>query len=122
MTKNFFLQHIFFIFFLLSATTMNAQDYTLANNQLTAQQKSIVSIAALAAYGNLDSLKNHLQAGLDAGLSINEIKEVLVQLYAYCGFPRSLNGINTFRSVLEERKAKGINDAVGKEVILHSDS
>jgi alkylhydroperoxidase/carboxymuconolactone decarboxylase family protein YurZ/quinol monooxygenase YgiN len=101
---------------------MNAQDHTLPNNQLTAQQKSVVSIAALTAFGNLDSLKNHLHAGLDAGLSINEIKEVLVQLYAYCGFPRSLNGINTFRSVMEERKENGINDAVGKEVIPHSNS
>ena len=40
---------------------------------------------------------------------------MLVQLYAYCGFPRSLQGINTLMSALEERKAKGIKDVVGKE-------
>jgi hypothetical protein len=44
--------------------------------------------------------------------AVNEIKEVLIQMYAYCGFPRSLNGINIFMSVLEERKKKGINKAV----------
>lgn len=33
-------------------------------------------------------------------ITINEIKEVLVQMYAYCGFPRSLNGINTFMTVV----------------------
>lgn len=36
-------------------------------------------------------------------------------MYAYCGFPRSLNGINTFMTVLEERKAKGIKDVEGKD-------
>jgi 4-carboxymuconolactone decarboxylase len=55
-----------------------------------------------------------LNLGLDAGLMVNEIKETLVQLYAYCGFPRSLNAINAFIVVLDERKAKGITDVEGK--------
>jgi len=54
----------------------------------------------------LEHLKTQLNTGLDAGITINEITEVLVQLYAYCGFPRSLNGITTFMAVLEERKPK----------------
>jgi len=82
---------------------------------LNTQQQSIVSIAALTAVGDIEHLKTQLNTGLDAGLTINEIKEVLVQLYAYCGFPRSLNGINTFMSVVAERKAKGITDVEGKE-------
>ena len=82
---------------------------------LNAQEQSIVRIASFTAVGNLPSLKTHLNAGLDAGLTINEIKEVLVQMYAYCGFPRCLNGINTFMTVVEERKAKEISDVVGKE-------
>jgi 4-carboxymuconolactone decarboxylase len=85
-----------------------------ANQPLNAQQQSIVSIAALTATGDLENLKTQLNAGLDAGLTLNEIKEILVQMYAYCGFPRSLNGINTFMSVVEERKAKGITDVEGK--------
>jgi 4-carboxymuconolactone decarboxylase len=32
-------------------------------------------------------------------LTVNEIKEILVQMYAYAGFPRSLNGINAFMAV-----------------------
>jgi alkylhydroperoxidase/carboxymuconolactone decarboxylase family protein YurZ/quinol monooxygenase YgiN len=59
-----------------------------------------------------------LNTGLDAGLTINEIKEALVQLYAYCGFPRSLNAINTLMSVLGERKVKGIKDEEGKDATL----
>ena len=96
--------------------TMNAQNNIHANQSLNAQQESIVSIAALTAVGDLANLKTQLNTGLDAGLTVNEIKEVLVQLYAYCGFPRSLNAINTFMSVVEERKAKGIKDVEGKDV------
>jgi 4-carboxymuconolactone decarboxylase len=99
----------------LSMNTMNAQNNIKANLSLSPQQQSIVSISALTAVGNIEQLKTQLNTGLDAGLTINEIKEVLVQLYAYCGFPRSLNAINTFMIVVEERKSKGITDVEGKE-------
>ncbi len=85
-----------------------------AQQTLTAKQAGIVTIAALATKGDLLSLKKALHAGLDSGLSINEAKEVLVHLYAYAGFPRSLNAITTLQSVVDERKAKGINDVPGK--------
>jgi len=52
---------------------------------------------------------------LDAGLTENEIKEVLVQMYAYAGFPRSLNGLGAFLGVVDARKARGIADTVGPE-------
>lgn len=48
-------------------------------------------------------------------MTVNEVKEVLVQMYAYCGFPRSLNGINTLIAVLDERKAAGIVDEIGRD-------
>jgi len=85
------------------------------NQQLTSKQQSIVQIAALTAKGELQDLKPALNKGLNAGLTVNEIKEVLVHLYAYCGFPRSIRGLQTFMEVLDERKAKGITDIVGKE-------
>jgi 4-carboxymuconolactone decarboxylase len=56
-----------------------------------------------------------LNEGLDAGLTVSEIKEILVQMYAYAGFPRSLNGIDTFMGVLKEREQKGIKDKPGRE-------
>jgi alkylhydroperoxidase/carboxymuconolactone decarboxylase family protein YurZ len=84
-------------------------------NSLDKRQQKTVTIAANTAVGNLEQLKQELNGGLDAGLTVNEIKEVLVHLYAYCGFPRSLQGVNTFMAVLEERKTKGINDNWGRE-------
>ncbi len=82
---------------------------------LSATQQSIVPIAAFTANGHLQKLKTALNEGLDAGLTISEIKEILIQMYAYAGFPRSLNGINTFMDVLEERKQRGIKDVPGRE-------
>lgn len=92
---------------------MNTKD-RIENQSLTVKQKSIVAIASLTAKGDLGKLQRALTDGLDAKLTVNEIKEVLVQMYAYAGFPRSLNGISTFMKVLEERKKKGITDEEGK--------
>jgi alkylhydroperoxidase/carboxymuconolactone decarboxylase family protein YurZ len=82
---------------------------------LNPKQQCIITIAAFTAVGDLDRLKPALNDALDAGLSINEINEILVQMYAYAGFPRSLNGINTFMSVVDERKAKGLKDPKGRK-------
>ena len=82
---------------------------------LNSRQQSIVEIASSAGRGDLEILKPALAAGLDNGLTINEIREVLVHAYAYCGFPRSLRALQTFISVLNERKAQGIDDVVGKD-------
>lgn len=81
---------------------------------LTAKEKSMISISALTAKGNLRDLEKALEQGLKNGLTVNEIKELLVQVYAYAGFPRSLNGLAAFSAVLEKRKAQGINDVIGK--------
>lgn len=85
------------------------------NDMLSKKQQKIVTISSFTAKGELDKLKPELVAGLEAGLTVNEIKEVLVHLYAYSGFPRSLRGLQTFMTVLDERKAKGINDNWGRE-------
>jgi len=77
-------------------------------------QQSIVAISAFTANGDLERLQSALHDGLDAGLSISEIKEILVQLYAYAGFPRSLNAIQTFMAVVEERQSKGVEDRQAK--------
>ena len=85
------------------------------HHALTPRQQSIIPIATFTADGDMDRLKPALNQGLDAGLTVNEIKEVLVHLYAYTGFPRSLNALSAFMEVMDERKAKGIEDVVGKE-------
>ena len=82
---------------------------------LTAKQKGIIPIAAFTANGDIEKLKIALNEGQDAGLTVNEIKEVIVHLYAYVGFPRSLNGIHAFMAVVDDRKNRGITDEIGKD-------
>ncbi|MDD2465585.1 MAG: carboxymuconolactone decarboxylase family protein [Desulfobulbus sp.] len=94
-------------------TILEAQ--TMTDAGLNVKQEKVVTIAAFTARGDLFKLKAALSDGLDAGLTVNEIKELLVQMYAYAGFPRSLNGINTFMEVLEERDQRGVKDEVGRE-------
>src|SRR5438046_614169 len=101
--------------FLLSFAAISEAHTMDAHQALSAKQHSIIPIAALTATGDLDKLRTALHAGLDAGLTVNEIKEILVQMYAYAGFPRSLNGITTFMAVMDERQAQGITDEMGKE-------
>ena len=82
---------------------------------LTDRQAGIVPVAAFTARGDIPKLKVAFNEALDAGLTINEIKEVLVQMYAYAGFPRSLNGINAFNEVVKQRQASGKKDVSGAE-------
>jgi alkylhydroperoxidase/carboxymuconolactone decarboxylase family protein YurZ len=98
------------VLFLITRMTTHAQ----ATALLTARQQALVSISAYTAKGDLPHLRTALTQGLEAGLTVNEEKEVLVQLYAYCGFPRSLSGINTLMQLLDERKAQGQHDVVGR--------
>ena len=65
----------------------------------------------------MDKLNAALNQGLDAGLTINETKEILVQLYAYTGFPRSLNALSELMKVVEARKQRGIKDVEGKDPV-----
>jgi 4-carboxymuconolactone decarboxylase len=94
---------------------LKAQNNMNKNKELSPGEQSIVAISAYTAKGDLSKLKTALNEGLESGISINQIKEVLVHLYAYCGFPRSIRGLQTFMEVLNERKARGINDVSGAE-------
>lgn len=82
--------------------------------QLSEKQQAILPITAFTASGDMERLNPALRQGLDAGLTVNEIKELLGQMYAYVGFPRSLNALSEFMTLIEDRKARGINDSLGR--------
>jgi 4-carboxymuconolactone decarboxylase len=81
---------------------------------LSVRQQAIIPIAAFAAAGDIPRLGPALNLGLDAGLTVNDAKEVLVQVYAYAGFPRSLNALGELMKVVEARKQRGVKDAEGQ--------
>ena len=107
------IKSILFVMTVALITTVNAQ--TTGSQDLDKKQQAIVRIAALTGKGDLEKLSTELNAGLDAGLTVNQIKEALMHVYAYAGFPRSLRGLQTFMAVVDERKAKGIEDVIGPD-------
>lgn len=100
---------------------VTAQQKSVMEETLSSKQQSMISIAAVAAKGDLAKLKNEMNTGLGTGLTISQIKEAMIHLYAYAGFPRSLRGLQTLMAVIDERKAKGITDQKGQEASPVSD-
>ncbi|MEZ9746695.1 carboxymuconolactone decarboxylase family protein [Vibrio splendidus] len=71
---------------------------------LDLKSREIATVAALTALGNCAlQLKVHLNAALNVGCSEEEIKEVILQMSVYAGFPAALNGMFAFKEVLAER-------------------
>ncbi len=99
-----------------------SQQKTVQEQQLTVNQQMLITISAYAAKGDLNNLENSMNKALDAKLSINEAKEALMHLYAYCGFPRSLRALQTLMKVIADRKAKGIIDLQGPVATVITDT
>lgn len=70
---------------------------------LALRDREIATIAALCAMGNAQpQLKVHIQAGLNVGLSQEEIKEIIIQMSVYAGFPAALNGMSAAKEVFAD--------------------
>lgn len=96
--------------------------YSEANRVLAEREQAIVTVASYTGKGDLENLKQAFVQALDAGMTVNEINEVVIHAYAYCGFPRSLRAIQTLMQVVEERKADGITDVAGREASIVRDN
>ena len=74
--------------------------------KLTFNERQAAAMAVIAcneARGDQSSLAVAIHEGFEAGLTANQMKEALSQLYAYTGFPRSLNALGTLQKVMEQR-------------------
>lgn len=94
---------------------MNIESNQAKASALNANQQAIIPISAWAAAGNIDRLKPALDDALDAGMTVAEAREILLQVYAYAGFPRSLNALGALMSVVDARRQRGIQDDAGRE-------
>ena len=81
---------------------------------LSRQMLLLCACAALEARGDLQRLDTAIREALDGGVSVNKMKDAFAGLYAYTGFPRSLNALNTLENVLSLRKSAGIIDDEGQ--------
>ena len=89
--------------------------YTNAMDIMSVTRQHLSTIAALEAKGDLDHLELAINEGLDNGLTVNQIKEALSQLYAYTGFPRSLNALGVLQRVVTDRELQSKTTIVGPD-------
>ena len=88
---------VLFLIAILTMSTIDAQT-------LTERQKGLAACACLMAQGDMERLEPAVRMALDNGVTINELKEAFSQLYAYTGFPRSLNALGVLSKVLENKQ------------------
>ncbi|HEY2174464.1 MAG TPA: carboxymuconolactone decarboxylase family protein [Mycobacteriales bacterium] len=69
--------------------------------ELTKRDRSLVTVAALIANGNTEQLTNHLARAKDNGLTDAELKETIIHLAFYAGWPRAMSAIPVAKNVLD---------------------
>lgn len=96
--------------------TEYAYGYVYSRKILDLKSKEIAIVAALTARANAQpQLTLHLNCALNVGVSINELKEIILQMSIISGFPSAVNGMNALREVLAARKEQGVEDCQGAE-------
>ena len=100
------MRRLFFALLIMMMTMVTANAQT-----LTERQKGLAACACLMAQGDMNRLEPAVRMALDNGVTINELKEAFSQLYAYTGFPRSLNALGVLSKVLENKQLLIIPDA-----------
>jgi 4-carboxymuconolactone decarboxylase len=69
---------------------------------LDRRTRSCITLTALVALGKLEELEMHVRAALRNGLTVDEIKEVLLQSAIYCGVPAANSAFAVAQSVLAD--------------------
>lgn len=69
---------------------------------LTTRERQIASVAALVATGRSSQLPVHLRSALRAGLSPDELQEILIQTATIAGFPPAMNAWSTLKTIVGE--------------------
>ena len=70
---------------------------------LSARERSLITIAALTALDRPHELEIHLGLGLDNGLTRKEVCEVIMHMAVYGGFPVAVEGMRIAKGVFESR-------------------
>lgn len=105
--------HIVSFLFFIKICVINTP--IVMSQSLSMRQQHLSQLAAYEAKGDLSGVEQIVNNALDnQTLTVNELKEALSHLYAYTGFPRSLNSLNTLQRVIQERNETGKTTIEGK--------
>ena len=69
---------------------------------LSVRERQIASVAALVATGRSSQLPVHLRSALKAGLTTEELQEVVIQTATISGFPPAMNAWSALRTIAGE--------------------
>lgn len=70
---------------------------------LDRRSRSLMTLAMMIALGRWDEFKLHVRAALNNGLSVNEIKEVIMHSAIYAGVPAANSAFNEALEALNEQ-------------------
>lgn len=79
-------------------------------DEVDLKTREICTVAALTVLGTVPQLKDHINAALNVGNSPTEIVEIIMQMCAYCGFPKAINGVVAAKEVFTERGLMPVRD------------
>ncbi|MBV9395539.1 MAG: carboxymuconolactone decarboxylase family protein [Methylobacteriaceae bacterium] len=85
-------------------TTEWCWGYAWTRPGLERKTRSMLNLAMLTALGKPAELKLHVKGALANGVSVDEIKEILLHAAVYCGIPA---GLDAFKAAHEVLKAEG---------------
>jgi 4-carboxymuconolactone decarboxylase len=87
-------------------TTHHAWGSTWLREGLALKQRSLCTVAMLAALGHTQELKGHLRGALNNGATLLELREVLLHVAPYAGVPAAATA---FRAAAEWLSAEGLS-------------
>jgi 4-carboxymuconolactone decarboxylase len=74
---------------------------------LALRERQIATVAALVATGRSSQLPVHLRSSLRAGLTADELREVIIQTATIAGFPPAMNAMSTLKTIVGEADEDG---------------
>lgn len=72
-------------------------------DEVDLKTRELCTVTALTVLGTIPQLKDHINAALNVGNSPTEIVEIIMQMSAYAGFPKAINGVVAAKEVFVER-------------------
>ncbi|RZT26739.1 4-carboxymuconolactone decarboxylase [Kribbella sp. VKM Ac-2569] len=70
-----------------------------ARDELSPRDRSLITCAALITNGSTEQLRSHLARAKTNGLTETELKEVIIHLAFYAGWPRAMSAITVAKDV-----------------------
>lgn len=86
--------------------TDTAWGHVWSRDTISLRERSMMTIAILAATGNDNELALHLRATANTGASEDDIMEALLHVGVYAGIPRANTAVRIAKEILAERAAK----------------